>query len=191
MSKQAFARTIINKLSGAIGTDGGSFGGDTASVAMNAVAQGITEYLVQNTSVMVKYTGVISGTPPTPDPVQSDTFKIAGSCAPLSPSDSFDAWLIQLQNSIISGFQLAPSGSAGVVFPQKPFLSPGIVITQANLQSAHDADDDNPQQKIWEIVCDGIMQWINTSAMNPVPSTATHPVVGSTGVANIVKITLA
>jgi len=190
MSKSAFAKTIINKMKSAIGTDGQSFNSGSASAAMAAVAQGITEYLTQNTKVMVKYTGIIPGTPPTPDPTQADTFKIVGVCAPPSQSNSFDAWLMQIQMNIISGFMLAPAGNAQVVFPQKPFLVPGVKITQANLKSAHDVNDKDPQQKIWEIICDGIMQWINTSAMNPAPSAATHPTAGSAGMANITKITL-
>lgn len=112
MSKSAFAKTIINKMKSAIGTDGQSFNSGSASAAMAAVAQGITEYLTQNTKVMVKYTGIIPGTPPTPDPTQADTFKIVGVCAPPSQSNSFDAWLMQIQMNIISGFMLAPAGNA-------------------------------------------------------------------------------
>lgn len=190
MSKSAFASAIISKMKGAISTDGQSFNGGTANAAMTAVAQAITEYLIANTQVMVAYVGIIPGTPPTPDPVVTDTFKIVGTCASPSPANSFDAWMLQLQNNIIAGFQLAPTGNAGVVFPMKPFLTPGVITTQVNLKSAHDVSDENPQQKIWEIVCDGIIQWINTSAMNPAPGAGSRPTGPSTGTANIVKITL-
>lgn len=190
MSKQAFAKIIVNKMKGAIGTDGQSYSSGTAPAAMAAVAQGITEYLIQNTKVMIAYSGIIPGTPPSPDPCVVDTFKIVGTCAPPSQSNSFDAWLMQLQQNVIAGFMLAPSGNAGVMFPQKPFLAPGIRTTQANLKSAHSVDDKEPQQKIWEIVCDGLMQWINSSAMNPAPGAATHPPAGSTGIASITKIIL-
>lgn len=190
MSKQAFASAIISKMKSAIGTDGQSFSGGTASAAMAAVAQAITEYLIANTQVMVAYVGIIPGTPPTPDPVVSDTFKIVGTCAPPSPANSFDAWMLQLQTNIISGFMLAPTGNAGVMFPQKPFLAPGVTVNQATLKSAHDVQDNNSQQKIWEIICDGIIQWINTSAMNPSPGAGSRPTGPSTGTANIVKITL-
>lgn len=188
MSKQAFAKTIINKMKASIGTDGQSFGDSTAPSAMTAVAQAITEYLIANTQVIVAYVGVIPGTPPTPDPVVTDTFKIVGTCATTGPSNSFDAWLMQLQNNIIAGFQLAPAGNAGLMFPMKPFLAPGITTNQAMLTSAHDVGDEEPQQKMWEIICDGIMQWINTTAMNPAPGAATRP--NSAGTANITKITI-
>lgn len=190
MSKSAFASAIINKMKGAISTDGLSYSGGTASAAMSAVAQAITEYLIANTTVMVAYVGVIPGTPPTPDPVTTDTFKIVGTCAPPNPSDSFDAWLLQLQNNIIAGFKLAPTGNAGVMFPMKPFLAPGVTTSQMSLKSAHDVGDTDPQQKIWEIVCDGIMQWINSTAMNPVPGAGTRPIGPSSGTANITKIIL-
>lgn len=174
----------------AIGTDGQSFSGGTASSAMAAVAQAITEYLIANTQVMISYTGIIPGTPPTPDPIVVDTFNIIGTCAPPSPSNSFDEWMMQLQQNIISGFQLAPMGNAGIVFPQMPFLAPGVTVTQMTLKAAHDVGDDDPQQKIWEIVCDGIIQWINGSAMNPAPGSGSRPSGPSTGMANITRIIL-
>lgn len=188
MSKSAFAQTIISKMSAAIGTDGGSFSSGSASSAMAAVAQGITEYLIANTTVMISYKGIIPGTPPTPDPTVVDTFTIVGTCAPPSPANNFDSWIKQLESSIIAGFSLTPTGNAGVVFPTKPFLKTGITTTQSNLKSAHDVNDKDPQQKIWEIVCGGIMDWINTSAMNTIPGPATHPTASSTGNANITKI---
>ena len=114
-----------------IGTDGLSYSSVSASAAMSAVAQAITEYLIANTKVIVSYVGVIPGAPPTPDPVVTDTFQIVGTCAPPSPSNSFDAWLIQVQTNIVSGFMLAPLGQAGISFVQKPFLAPGIATTQA------------------------------------------------------------
>lgn len=188
MSKSAFAQAIITKLKGAIGTDGQQYSSGTATLAMSAVAQGITEYLISNTKVIIAYAGIIPGVPPTPDPVVVDTFSIIGSCAPTGPSNSFDSWIKQIEANIIAGFQLAPAGENGVVYPQKPFAISGITTAQSMLKSCHDTSDQNPQQKVWEIVCGGIMDWINTSAMNTAPGGATHPVAGSSGTANITKI---
>ena len=188
MSKSAFASRIISKMKAAINTDGLSYGSGTASSAMNAVAEGITEYLIENTKVDVAYNGLIPGSPPSPDPTTKDVFKIVGKCNPPAPSNSFDSWLLEIENNIIAGFSLAASGEAGVVFSQKPFLAPAVKTTQADLKAAHAVGDEEPQQKIWEIVCDGIMEWINNTAMNPSSGPATHS--PSSGVANIVKITL-
>lgn len=190
MSKEAFANTIIQKMNAAIGTSGASYGNSTATSAMNAVAEGITEYLIANTQVTVKYLGIISSTPPSPDPLLIDTFKIVGVCAPPSVSSDFASWLLQIENNIISGFSLAPMGNEGLVFPQKPFLTQGITLTQGALTSAHDVNDSSPQQKIWEIICDSIMQWVNGIAINKTPGMATHPSVGSSGNADIIKIEL-
>lgn len=190
MSKSAFAQTIISKLKAAIGTDGSSYSSDTASAAMAAVANGITEYLIANTTVTITYTGIIPSTPAAKDPTTTDTFKIVGTCAPTGPSNSFDAWIKQIEANIIAGFSLAPSGQAGVAFPQKPFLSTGITTMQSILKSNHDVSDENPQQKIWEIICGGIMDWINGVAMNITPGTATHTPPGSSGPAAITKITI-
>lgn len=191
MSKTAFAQTIIDKLKAAIGTDGGVYTSGSASSAMAAVAQGITEYLIANTTVAVAYTGVVAATPPYPDPVITDTFKIVGSCAPTGPANNFDSWIKQIETNIIAGFQLAPSGNAGVVFAQKTFLNVGIKTIRENLKSIHDVADKNPQLKVWEVVCGGIMDWINSVALNSIAGPASRPTGPSTGTASITKITIA
>lgn len=190
MSKSTFAQAIIAKLKASIGTSGKDFSAASASAAMSAVAAGITEYLIANTTVTIAYTGIIPGPPPTPDPVVTDTFKIIGTCAPPGPSNSFDGWIKQIETNIITGFQLAPSGNAGIIFAQKPFLNPGIVTNQSNLKATHSVDDTDPQQKVWEVVCGGIMDWINGLALNSLPGAASHPIAPSTGTASITKITI-
>ena len=190
MSKSAFAQTIINKLKSAISTDGGSYQTATATSAMAAVAQGITEYLIANTQVQIAYTGIIPGTPPVPDPVVADVFKIVGACAPPSPSDNFGAWIKKIEANIIAGFNLAPMGNACVVFVTKPFLNVGIKTQIGDLTSTHDVQDENPQQKVWEVICGDIMDWINSLAMNTIPGAASRPSGPSTGTASITKITI-
>lgn len=190
MSKSAFAQTIIAKLKGSIGTDGLSYNNGSANSAMAAVAAGITEYLIANTTVSITYTGIMTIYPYPTDPVVTDTFKIIGSCAPPSPSNGFDSWIKQIESNIIAGFQLAPAGNAGVSFPTKPFMNIGIATTQGNLKSTHDVEDEDPQQKVWEVVCGGIMDWINGTAKNTVPGGATRSTGPSTGTASIVKITI-
>lgn len=190
MSKTAFAQTIISKLKAAIGTDGGSYTSESALSAMAAVAQGITEYLIANTTVTIAYAGIVSATVPYPDPIIVDTFKIIGTCAPPSPANSFDSWIKQIETNIIIGFQLAPSGNAGVVFTQKPFLNIGIKTMQENLKSVHDVSDKDPQLKVWEVVCGGIMDWINSVALNSIAGPASRPTAPSVGTASITKITI-
>lgn len=188
MSATLFAQTIIGKMQAAIGTDGGSFSTGSAALAMQAVADGITEYLTANTIVTASYAGMIPGAPPVPDPLVTDTFSIIGKCSPPSASESFDAWLLQIQSAIISGFQLAPKGNIGLVFAQVPFLAPGAVLSQGAL--GHSPSDENPQLKVWQVICQALMDWINTSAMNAVPGPANNSLTASTGVATITKITL-
>lgn len=190
MSKSLFASTIISKLNAAIGKSGTEYGFSTAYSAMEAVAQGITEYILQNTTVSIQYTGIIQATTPTPDPVVVDTFTVIGSCAPTGPSDDFDDWIKQIESNIISGFQLAPSGTIGVIFSQQPFINTGITTMRSQLTASHDVLDENPQQKIWEIVCGGIMDWINGAAMNSTPNAASRPTAPSVGTAVITKITI-
>lgn len=191
MSKSDFAKAIINQLQGAIGTEGKNYSESSATSAMSAVATAITNYLIANTKVTISYAGIIPSTPPANDPITTDTFKIVGSCAPTGPSNSFDAWIKQIEANIIAGFQLAPKGDNGIVFSMPPFLNPGIATTQSQLKSAHDVSDESPQQGIWEIVCGGIMDWINSTAMNTTPGGGTNPKTSSAGPAAItgIKIT--
>lgn len=190
MSKSSFAATIIDKINAAIGREGQNYLEGSAFSAMEAVAQGITEYLIQNTTVTIQYSGTIQSSKPSPDPVVADMFSIVGSCAPTGPSQHFDDWIKQIESNIIAGFQLAPMGNAGVVFPQKPFLNIGIDTIREQLTAAHDVLDEDPQHKIWEMVCGGIMDWINGIAMNSVPGAATRPSAPSAGTASIVNITI-
>lgn len=191
MSKTAFAQTIIGKLKSSISTNGGNYTSDSATSAMNAVAQGITEYLIANTTVTISYSGVVASVPPYPDPIIIDTFKIIGNCSAPSPANDFDSWIKQIESNIIAGFQLASIGNVGVIFVQNPFLNTGIATRQSDLKVAHNVSDEDPQLKIWEIVCGGIMDWINGVALNSVSGPASRPTAPSTGVASITKITIA
>ena len=77
------------------------------------------------------------------------------------------AGIKQIESNIINGFQLAPKGTSGVIFAQKPFLNPGISVSQSDLKSIYDISDESPQQKVWEVICDSIIKWIGGVALNP------------------------
>lgn len=189
MSAQAFANTIINKIRAAIGTDGSQWDSSTASKSMQALADGITEYLIANTQVTISYTGMIPSTPsPIPDPVTTDVFQIVGQCAPTGICNDFDEWIHKIEQNIIAGFQLAPMGMAGIVFPTMPFLMPGVPTTREILKSIHEGNWDNPQLQVWTAICQDIMNWAMGAGMNVTPGGATHPAVAGTGVGTIVSI---
>lgn len=190
MSRTAFAQTIISKLRNAIGTSGMDYSNGSADIAMRAVADGITEYLIANTLVTVSYTGIIPGSPPSPDPLTTDTFKIMGKCEPTGPSENFNDWIKKIESNIIAGFQLEAAGTNNLVFSLFPFSVIGISTSQSHLKSVHDIGDKDPQLKVWEVVCQGIMDWINGISKNVTPGPASHPPVASTGTAQITKITL-
>lgn len=190
MSKTEFASAIIGQLQQAIGTDGSRYGSSVTASSMNAVGNAITSYLIAHTTVTVSYSGIIPGAPPQPDPLITDTFRIVGSCVLPSTNDSFDSWLLKIGSAISAGFSLAPQGNAGLVFVQKPFLNLSIPLTQSRLKSEHNPQDKSPQQKIWEIVCDSVMNWCSAVAPNKVAGAATHPSVASTGTASITQIVI-
>lgn len=190
MGKTDFAKAVIARISSSIGKNGNNYSSASATAAMNAVAAAITEYLISHVAVAVSYSGVIPGTPPTPDPIASDVFKIVGACTPPSPSQGFDEWIANLETSIISGFTLAPQGNAGVVFAQRPFINAGVSVRQSDLKSMHNPQDTNPQQQIWETVCDSIIRWLSETSANTVPGAASRPAASSTGMASITRITV-
>lgn len=194
MSKTEFANKIIEKLDDAIGQDGTVFSSATPALAMQAISDGITEYIIANTKVVISYQGIIPGTPPVTDPLVADTFKVAGMCTPPGASNDFNSWIKQIETNIIAGFTLAASGKAGIAFvaPQIPFTNivGGILTTQGLLKSAYAKKPSNPQLSCWEIICDGIINWINTTAMNTTPGAAAHKEVSSAGTGTITKITI-
>lgn len=190
MSASVFAQTILNKLTSAIGTKGSAYTENSATLAMVAIAEGITEYLIANTTITIAYVGIMIPYPNPSDPVTTDTFKITGSCAPTGPSNSFDSWISKIEANIIAGFSLASMGVSGVAFPQKPFANTGILTTQIDLYNLHNVEDQSPHNKIWEKICQGIMDWINTTAINISPGPAKRASGPSEGTATITKITI-
>lgn len=190
MGWEALSNTIINKINEAIGKDGSQYNNNTAYSAMSAVSNAITEYLIANTTVYISYTGVLSNATAGPDPVINDTFKIIGKCAPTPPANNFDDWIVKLQSNIISGFTLAPIGAAGVVFQKNPFINKGIGITQTKLKLLHNVNDTDPANKIWGIISQAIISWINNTAIDTTSGTATRPSAPSAGTATILEISL-
>lgn len=190
MSAQAFASLIIDKLDAAIGKEGKEFTDGTPPPAMQAVADAITEYILANTIVTVSYNGTIQSVPPSPDPVKVDTFDLVGECAPPDVQDHFDPWLEDIEQKIIAGFQLAPQGHAGLVFPQIPFANTGITTRRPDLTAVHEVTDEDPQPKAWLVVCQGIMDWINSTSWNTAPGPANRPSAPSSGTAFITNITI-
>lgn len=191
MGKELFAQTVIGKLRERIGDDGSAFSVGTASVAMSAVADAVTEYLTEHVRVSVSYRGMTLSLPPVQDIVPNEEFRIEGQCAPPSPSNSFDSWIREIEMCIIAGFQLKSPSAGGVTFVKFPFKSVGNTVNQGMLKAVHDVRDESPQQKVWEVVCEGIMNWItNLQHADVTSSFAAHSAPLSVGVAQIIGITI-
>lgn len=176
----------------AIGNDGKAFSASTPALASQAIASAITEYLVANVKVNVSYKGamIVSGAP---DPIIADVFKIAGAIPTIASGGSFEAFVSNMQIAIASAFIVVPPGEKGVVTALAPFalIDDSLNISQDSLKNAHRSNYDNPQQAVWERVCEGVMNWINGATFtNPaaiVPIPATRP-GQSAGTANIISI---
>lgn len=191
MSASAFASLICAKIKSAVGADGTQFSSSTPQQCQAAVAQAITEYLIANVTVYISYSGIMTATPNPPDPIVADTMKIVGNCAAMSTPGTYEGWIADLQSKIAAGFDVLSPGTMGVTTTFKPFspIVGSLSIPQGGLKSVHDGSKDDPMQKTWEVVCQGIMDWINSgSGCNPAAAglPAMRPV--STGVASLVKI---
>lgn len=184
MPAEDFANTIIKKLKDNIGVDGSKYTSSTPSKANQAIADGITEYILDNTNVQIGYAGTISGT--TPDPIVADVCEVTGKCPPPTGT-TFNEWIKSLESSIISGFNIG-TGKAGVtpIMPTPVFVT-GLVISQNDIKSIHVDNLDDPQKPIWTFIANSIMNWINSSTSG-ITYSATNTNSGSTGTATIVKI---
>lgn len=186
MSKSAFASQIISSLKSAINTDGQGYSSGTPNAANAAIASAVTSYIIANTTVMIAYKGIMKASPHPADPVVTDSFKVIGSCSPPSGT-TFGAWIRSLQNNIVTGFSLAPTGTAGVTFPCKPIQTGNLNISLGNLTNLHTGNDTNPQQPVWEHICEKILGWLNDAGtVNKASGTASRPV--SDGTANCTQI---
>ena len=187
MSKQAFAKLIISKLSGSIGTDGSKYNSGSPSSANAAIAQACQEYIISNTKISVSYSGIIPGTPPSPDPVVADMSLVKGTITPPTGTD-FNSWIKSLEANIVSGLFIVPGPS--LVSPIAPTLAfkKGISIDRSELYAATGDSNKNAQEVAWETVCNKILLWLNSSPNAGVTYPASRP--ASTGTATIVKTTI-
>lgn len=192
MSKSSFASLVCSKIKAAVGDSGMNYDSSSPQAAQSAIASAITEYLVANVKVNVSYTGTLNsgGT----DPVTSDVFTLTGSCDSVSTPGSYDAWLASIQQSIASAFSGLSPGTSGVVATFKPFTPTvdSLIIPQSDLKSAHEGNLKDPMQSVWEVICGGIIDWINSeSCINPAAKgVAATRSETSTGTLSVTKITI-
>lgn len=184
MPASSFADVIISKLNSAIGRNGDNYTSGTPGIANIAIAEGVTDYLLANTSILVGYSGIIPGTPPIPDPTVVDTESITGMCAP-PVGDEFDEWVSDLESKIVSGFFIGP-GQIGVtsIAPTNCFMS-GLSITRDDIKSVHTGNLNDPQKAVWTKICSQILLWLNSCNIGGYGAINTS--TGSSGSATVTK----
>lgn len=191
MGKETFAKLVRDKVTGALGANGGMYNSNTPSMAQSAIAEAITEYLMTHTTIDVLYNGVMTSGG-SKDSVTKDTMTITGECATTGVPSSFQTWVVKIQSVIASSFSVTLPGKAGVQATFKPFNpTPNTLsITQSSLKEAWDGNKNNPSQIVWEVICGKILDWLNSPAgKNPsatnIPASRTGV---STGTVSIVSI---
>lgn len=193
MSAFSFASLICSKVRAAVGINGAKYNKETSQLCQQAIASGITEYLLANTKVHISYTGIMNEAPHGADPVVSDIMKITGACQVMSTPRLFDEWVKELQTNIASGFSVVVPGENGVNVSFKPFnLNMGALkIVRNNLRIAHEGNRKDPMQKTWEVICQGIMNWINSSdGLNLSAKQLPANRENSSGTSDLVKIVI-
>ena len=192
MPADLLADKIISELKNEVGTEGDKFDASTPTKANKAIAKAITDYLKQNTKVMISYVGV--NALEVPDPIVADTFQITGQCAPASGTN-FDLWLMSLTLNIQTGFQLQTLGTIGVSCLSPALCFMGVTPFTGNqltlgLKSLHESNDSDPQKPVWTAISNSILLWLNSMVV-PTPIACANPTsaVGpTTGTGMITKI---
>lgn len=180
MPADKFAEAIISEMKSAIGQGGGSFDSNTPIKANQAIAKAITNYLTENTKIVVSYSGVITSTG-LPDPLVADTLSITGECKPPGTASNFETWVLELGLNIQSGFFLS-NGDLGIVpVPSPCFVGSPLEILGDDLKQVHvnNLDSEDLQKLIWEFICNKIITWLNL--MMGAPYTGVNSKTGSVG----------
>lgn len=180
MPADKFAEAIISEMKSAIGQGGESFDNSTPIKANQAIAKAITDYLTENTKIVVSYSGVITSTG-LPDPLVVDTLSIVGTCKPPGTASNFETWILELGLNIQNGFLLS-NGTAGIVPAPSPcFVGSPLVILGEELKQLHinNLDSEDLQKLIWEFICNKIIAWLNL--MIGAPYTGVNSNTGSVG----------
>ena len=184
MAAEDFAKLIIDKLESEIGRDGSKFNSNTPSKANKVIAEGITEYLIDNTKIDVSYVGVKPDS--SPDPLTSDSCSITGECSPATGVD-FDSWIKELESNIVSGFFISTGDKGVTPTSSPPAFIPGLSISRDDLKKIHEnnLDDKNIQSLIWTKICEEIIKWLNSIVSASFAATNTN--TSSTGTATPIK----
>lgn len=178
MPKSSFASDLISGLSGSIGTVGYSFNSNTPNLANISLADSITKYLIDNTKILVSYTGSFPNGSPD---VLTDSMSITGKVAPPFGT-TLETWARSLESNIVSGMFIS-KGSAGVIpISPAPAYIPGLIIP--SLYSILGDYNKSAQQLAWESICDNILQWLNSIVPPSFPSSHS----GSVGVSVCTKV---
>jgi hypothetical protein len=173
LSPNALANAIYSEIRGNITKD-------NITQTLPALGHAIAKYLCKNTDIVYSWSGMIPGSPPTPDPVITYTTKNIAGDINLTPSGVPDP----VMNGIIIGRQItagiktfvitAPPG--WIVTPGKFRASPDIVLPPSAMS------DFSKHWLLWATVI--ITTYI--TYINPSPLTGTHvPYLAPPGVGAI------
>lgn len=187
MSAETFANTIVGKLKASVGTDGGRYSNSTPMLAQRAISEAITEYLIANTTITAVYQGTLNtgGV----DPVQLDSFSLAGFCLPPATPSSFMFWQKSLQNSIASSFSLESPNRSGIITNVLPINPDGLTIYQGKFKSIMESNKQNPLESVWQSFCSDILAWLNSpSTVRQMPPQPASRSAISTGTLSLVSI---
>lgn len=180
MPVRSLTNQIISNLDSSIGKDGYSYNSSTPITANISIAKSLTEYITENTSILLTYVGVLPNG--SPDPIVSGTNKLTGVIPPISGRD-WNSWVNELETNITTSLLIAPS----IISPVSPTfgLIKGLVLSQEGIKSVHENNLQDPQVAVWDFISQGIFTWINSN-----PGVVTFPATtgASVGVATITKI---
>lgn len=186
MAASDLAKLIQSQIVSTVGLDPSGYNEGTPTLVNTAIANAITQYILSNVSVSSTYSGMLPTTPPSPDPIVSDSHSVVGAMIPPSGS-KFKDWVSSLVSGISNGFTIA-TGVAGVTALEPVFLSLADIddaSLQESMKSASEDNKDDPFLPVWEKVSQAIINAISSGTYET-PSAGQNIVSGSTGTVTFV-----
>jgi len=144
----------------------------------------IKNYLIQNIEISLSYSGIIPGTPPTPDKEPLFKGKLSFLSFEFLPAANKELFDLQLGAAIKGGLVSNSEPANGVTFPSMSLNPAGVINT---VFPKFNPSEDSVE-KFMEDYCSSIITCIKKSFVNPLPTLGERATAGSTGNVTMVSI---
>lgn len=121
-----------------------------------AISESITQYVNSIVKLQGDYSGIIPGSPPTPELAPNDLWTVVGTMPPLSVPGDFQSWVAQVEAYIKSSFYTG-FGVSHPLSPVPAFPNFTLSADQNALYDKHMNAYDDPYPDTMLIFCEWII----------------------------------